>query len=78
MNTLTTTARRRRHASYETAMAGRGGRDLTEIRASYARWCMAIRRLRVARHVLDLRAGRSAARSRPVLACRFDVGVGRS
>ena len=43
MNTLTTTARRRRHAGYETAMAGR-----------------------------------SAARSRPVLACRFDVGVGRS
>ena len=43
---------------YETAMAGRGGRDLTEIRASYARWCMAIRRLRVARHVLDLRAER--------------------
>ena len=40
---------------YETAMAGR---DLTEIRASYARWCMAIRRLRVARHVLGLRAGR--------------------
>ena len=75
MNTLTTTARRRRHVSYETAMAGR---DLTEIRASYARWCMAIRRLRVARHVFDLRAGRSAARSRPVLACRFDVGVGRS
>lgn len=60
---------------YETAMAG-PGRDLTEIRASYARWCMAIRRRRLARHMLDLRAGRSAARSRPVLACRFDVGVG--
>ena len=55
MNTLTTTARRRRRAGYETAMAGR---DLTEIRASYARWCMAVRRLRVARHVFDLRAER--------------------
>ena len=75
MNTLTTTARRRRRAGYETAMAGR---DLTEIRASYARWCMAIRRLRVACHVFDLRAERSAARRRPVLACRFDVGVGRN
>ena len=39
---------------------------------------LAIRRRRLARHMLDLRAGRSAARSRPVLACRFDVGVGRS
>ena len=75
MNTLTTTARRRRHAGYETAMAGR---DLTEIRASYARWCMAIRRRRLMRNLRDLRAGRSAARRRPVLACRFDVGVGRS
>ena len=75
MNTLMTTARRRRHAGYETAMAGR---DLTAVRASFPGWCMAIRRRRLARHVLDLRAGRSAARSRPVLACRFDVGVGRS
>ena len=63
---------------YETAMAGRGGRDLTEIRASYARWCMAIRRRRLMRNLRDLRAGRSAARRRPVLACRFDVGVGRN
>ena len=60
---------------YEIAMAGR---DLTEIRASYARWCMAVRRRRVARHMLDLWAGRGRHKqTRPVRVGHVDATSAR-